>query len=189
MEGSSKRQQLGAQEVIKLSRAGNCIGISANEDYIWKVIRHSQSLQFLLPQIREQYFKSSKPQSSCFNLRLFLYFLLYAEHVTHAKHKKYPPATEKPISCISKLGIFPLKLDPAAHAEFWSSKYLQQYWYHMIWLLFQHEFQPPGLTALEGPTSLCHSHQTQGEVTHLNEFQITTEATRIFARIRKENLD
>lgn len=34
MEGCSKRQQLRAEEVIKLSRAGNYIGISANEVYI-----------------------------------------------------------------------------------------------------------------------------------------------------------
>lgn len=102
MEGCSKRQQLRAEEVIKLSRAKNYIGISANEVCLWKVIRHSQSFQFLLPQIGEQYFKSSKPQSSCFNLSLSLYFLLYAKHITHAKHKKYPPATEKPIRCIRK---------------------------------------------------------------------------------------
>lgn len=102
MEGCSKRQQLWAEEVIKLSRAGNYTGISANEVYIWKVIRLSQFLQFLLPQIKEQYFKSSKPQSSCFNLGLFLYFLLYDKHITHAKHKKYPPATEKLIRCINK---------------------------------------------------------------------------------------
>lgn len=102
MEGCSKRQQLSAEEVIKLSRAGNYIGISANEVYIWKVIRLSQSLQFLLPQIKEQCFKSSKPQSSCFNLSLFLYFLFYDKHITHARHKKCPPATEKLIRCISK---------------------------------------------------------------------------------------
>lgn len=34
MEGCSKRHQLRAEEVIKLSRAGNYIGISANEVYI-----------------------------------------------------------------------------------------------------------------------------------------------------------
>jgi len=34
MEGCSKRQRLRAEEVIKLSRAGNYIGISANVVYL-----------------------------------------------------------------------------------------------------------------------------------------------------------
>lgn len=34
MQGCSKRQRLGAGEVIKLSRAGNYIGISANVLYL-----------------------------------------------------------------------------------------------------------------------------------------------------------
>lgn len=34
MEGCSKRQRLRAEEVIKLSKAGNYIGISANAVYL-----------------------------------------------------------------------------------------------------------------------------------------------------------